>query len=91
MKDGFRVPVIQRGFAGGGHTAIKSCQQQVLTAAETLVPFRDMAVNDGNNVEFGGEIPQCRQGAEFDDSCLHRLSATFLGDDGGDFRRCPDA
>ena len=37
-----------------------------------------MAANDGNNVEFGGEIPQCRQGAEFDDSGLHRLSATFM-------------
>ena len=49
MEDGFAIPAIEGGFAGGPDAAVEGCQEHILTTGEALLSFGNMAVDGGDH------------------------------------------
>jgi len=73
MEDRFSIPPVEGSLAGGPHTAVQCCQEHILTTGEPLLPFGQMAVDGGDNLQFFSNIVQSCQSTELEDLGLQRL------------------
>jgi len=73
MEDRFSIPLVEGSLAGGPNAAVQCCQEHILTTGEPLLPFGQMAVDGGDNLQFFSDIVQSCQSAELEDLGLQRL------------------
>ena len=76
-QDSASIPLVQRCFAGRGHTAVQGRQQHIVPAGQSLVSLGHLSIDQAHYIQFLGDLPERGQGTELDDLRLYRLGGRF--------------
>ncbi len=77
LEYGLAIPVVERLFTGGRHTAVQSRQEHILPTGQALGTFGNMPINGADEIKFFREIPQSGKRAKLHDLGPERFSTPF--------------